>query len=84
MFGQNNGEVIQISNPTKEERREFFQDLILNQTTKVKAGKKPKGKSGQREMIFREQCPGDVHILCSKKLTVFIDVSDLKSRLTLV
>lgn len=44
MFGQHAGEVIHMSNPTKEERREYFQDLLLNQTVKVKIVKENRGK----------------------------------------
>jgi hypothetical protein len=44
IFGMPSGEVIHVGNPSKEERREFFQDLLLNQTMKIKTVKKTRGK----------------------------------------
>jgi len=38
------GEVFHIQTPTRRERRNFFEDLLLNQAAKAPASKKKAGK----------------------------------------
>ena len=43
LFDQYSGEVVYMQNPTDSERREFFKDLLLTQTTKLPSMKKQAG-----------------------------------------
>lgn len=44
MFNNDFGEVFNIQSPDKDERRSFFEDLILNQAAKPPTSKKKAGE----------------------------------------
>ena len=45
LFRVEYGEVLHIQVPTSRERRDFFEDVILNQAAKAPASRKKAGKS---------------------------------------
>lgn len=55
LFRAEYGEVFHVPVPTSKERRDFFEDLILNQAAKAPASKK---KAGEEKNVARNKIDG--------------------------